>query len=114
MTDRNHNTTIALDCKVDSQENLYPIAGTFPCRLFVPFDVHELDQIEAKIANAGQEFKRQFTKQVLEEADRRIAQVAQAANPKLHKHDSRPFTIVARYGEVRFHFQGRRVNVLVA
>ncbi|MCL2624140.1 MAG: hypothetical protein FWD31_10795 [Planctomycetaceae bacterium] len=43
-------------------------------------DVCELDQVEAKIEQAEQEFKRQVWDQALEAADRRIAEVAQTVN----------------------------------
>ena len=105
MTAQNQDTALTLDCKVESQENLYHVTGTFQCQLVVPFDGDELDQIESKIEKAGQEFKRQLTRQLLENADQRIAEVAQVANPQLHKHGTRPFTIVARYGEVQFQRQ---------
>ena len=42
---------------------------------------------------------------VLEAADRRIAAVSQTANPQLHRRGTRPFVIVARYGEVKFQRQ---------
>ena len=74
MTARKQNTLITLDCKVSPQENLYSVTGTFQCRLAVPFDSQELDQIEANIEHAGQEFKRQLTQQVLEAASRRTSQ----------------------------------------
>jgi len=115
------DTRITLDCKVslqendnsqnrilqnfDSQERHFTVAGTFEFQLATSFDTHELDQIEAAIEKIGQEFKRQATRQVLEAADRRVAEVARVANPDLHKHGTRPFTIVARYGDVMFNRQ---------
>jgi len=102
MTAPKQNSLISLHCQVDCRENLYAAIGTFQCQLAPAFDSRELDQIESEIETIGQEFKRQLTQHVLETADNRIAEVAQAANPNLHKHGSRPFTIVARYGEVTF------------
>jgi hypothetical protein len=106
-----------LDCKVrlhendnsqkngDLQEHHYSVAGTFQFQLATTLDVHELDQIEAAIEKVGQELKRQLTQHVVEAADRRVVEVAQVANPELHKHGTRPFTIVTRYGEVKFQRQ---------
>ncbi|MCL2348841.1 MAG: hypothetical protein FWC50_11360 [Planctomycetaceae bacterium] len=102
------DTRITLDCKVECQENRdlhanhYTLAGTFQCHVGTSFDAYELDQIEAEIEKLGQEFKRQLTQHVLEAADRRVAEVAQTANPEFHKHGTRSFTIVARYGDVTF------------
>ena len=105
MTAPQQGTPIRLSCKVECQKNQYSVDGTFQCSLFSPFDVHELDQIESEIEKIGQAFKRQLTQQILETADHRIAEVAQTANPGFHKHGTRPFTIVARYGEVTFRRQ---------
>ena len=115
MTAPQQDTSIRLSCKVECQKNQYSVDGTFQCSLFSPFDTHELDQIESEIEKIGieseiekigQEFKRQLTQQILETADHRIAEVAQTANPGFHKHGTRPFTIVARYGDVTFQRQG--------
>ena len=101
-------TAITLDCQVslqnpcnnrenrDLHENYDTLAGTFQSPVGTPFDAHELDQIEAAIEKHGQEFKRQLTQHAIEAADRHIAQTA---NPELHKHGTRPFTIVARCGD---------------
>ena len=98
MFAQKQDTAVTLDCKVACQENQYSVAGTFQIPISVAFDAHELDQIEAEIENAGQEFKRQVTRHVLESADRQVAEVAQTANSSFHKHGSRPFTIVLRFG----------------
>jgi len=111
MFAQSQDTRITLNCKVEYQENHdlhenhYTLAGTFQCHIGTSFGVHELDQIEAEIEKIGQEFKRQATQHVLEAADRRVAEVARVANPELHKHGTRPFTIVARYGDVTFQRQ---------
>jgi len=102
------DTPLSLDCKVSLQnphnnqenrdshgEHRYTVVGMFEFQLATSFDAHELDQIEAAIEKVGQEFKRQTTQHALEVADRRVAEVAQAANPELHKHGTHPFTIVA-------------------
>ena len=102
MFARKQDTAVTLDCKVACQENHYSVCGTFQIPISVAFDAHELDHIEAEIENAGKEFKRQVTRHVLEAADRRFAEVAQTANSSFHKHGTRPFTIVARYGDVTF------------
>jgi len=102
MFAQKEDTAVTLDCKVECRKNHYFATGTFQIPLSPAFDVHELDQIESKIEQAGQAFKRQLTRHVLEAADRRVTEVAQTANPCLHKHGSRPFTIVARYGDVTF------------
>ena len=102
MVAQKQDTPLTLDCKVECRENHYSAVGTFQIQLSPTFDVHELDQIEVEIEKAGQEFKRQVTRHTLEAADRRIAEVAQVANPDFHKHGTRPFTIVARYGDVTF------------
>lgn len=96
MPAQKQNKLINLDCKVVSQNNQYILAGTFQGRLVVDPALNELDQIEAEIEALGQEFKRQITRHTLETAD------SQIANPDLHKHGSRPLTIVGRYGKVRF------------
>jgi hypothetical protein len=93
---------LTLDCQGECQENHYAVAGMFQVQLSIAFDAHELDHIESEIEKLGQEFKRQVTRHVVEAADHRIAEVAQTANPCFHKHGVRPFTIVARYGEVQF------------
>ena len=102
MVAQKQDTALTLDCKVECRENHYFAVGTFQIQISTTFDIHELDQIEAEIEQAGQEFKRQVTRHTLEAADRRIAEVAQVANPDFHKHGTRPFTIVARYGDVNF------------
>jgi len=102
MVAQKQDTPVIVDCKVECRENHYSVVGTFQIPISVAFDAHELDHIEAKIEQAGQALKRELTRYVLEAADRRIAEVAQVANPCLHKHGSRPFTIVARYGDVTF------------
>ena len=105
MVAHKQDTALTRDCKVERQgnpkiaanpyaENQYVVTGTFQIRISTTFDVHEPDQIEAEIEQAGQEFKRQVTRHVLEAADRRIAEVAQVANTDFHKHGTRPFTIV--------------------
>ena len=117
MTAPKQDTPLRLGCKVECRKNQYSVSGTFPCQRSSPFDVHELDQIEAEVEKIGQKFKRQLTQQVLETADRRIAEVAQVAHPDLHKHGTRPFTIVARYGEVTLHrqrlFDPRKLKTLI-
>ena len=102
MFAKNQDTPVTADRQVECRGNHDFAAGTFQIRFSTSFDVHELDQIESEVEHVGQEFKRQLTRQVLEAADRRLAEVAQAANSCLHKHGTRPFTIVARYGEVKF------------
>ena len=105
MVAQKQDTPLIRDCKVECRENHYSAVGTFQIQISTTFDIHELDQIESEIEKAGQEFKRQFTRQVLEAADCRIAEVAQVANTDYHKHGTRPFTVVARYGEVTFQRQ---------
>jgi len=102
MFAQKQDTPIIVDCKVECRENHYSVAGTFQCLISVSPGGHKLDQIESECEQAGQTLKRELTRHVLEAADRRIAAVAQTANPAFHKHGSRPFTIVARYGEVQF------------
>jgi len=86
MVAHKQDTALTLDCKVECRENpdnaanpyaenQYVVTGTFQIRISTTFDVHELDQIEAEIEQAGQEFKRQSTRHVLEAADRRIGSV---------------------------------------
>lgn len=102
MNAQEHNSSIAVNCKVESQENQYLTIGNFQNILKIDPNENELDQIEAGIEVAGQQWKRQALRAVLEAADVRVAKVAQAANPDLHKHGSRPFTIVARCGKITF------------
>jgi hypothetical protein len=102
MFAQKQDATLTQDCQVKCQENQISVGGMFQVQFSIAFDGHELDHIESEIEKAGQEFKRQVTRHVLESADRRVAEVAQTANPCFHKHGVRPFTIVARYGEVQF------------
>ena len=90
MISQKQDTALTPDCKVECRENHYSAVGTFQIQLSPSFDVHELDQIEAEIEQAGQEFKRQLTRHVIEAADRRIAEAAQTANTDYHKHDLVP------------------------
>ena len=105
MVAQKQDTALIRDCKVECQKNHYSTVGTFQIQISPTFDIHELDQIEAEIEQVGQEFKRQLTRHVLEAADCRIAEVAQVANSDYHKHGTRPFTVVARYGDVTFERQ---------
>jgi hypothetical protein len=105
MVAQKQDTALTLDCKVECREKHYFAVGTFQIPISSTFDVHELDQIEAEIEIIGQEFKRQLTRHVLEAADRRIVEVVQIANTDFHKHGTRPFSIVARYGTVTFQRQ---------
>jgi hypothetical protein len=85
------------------------LVGSFRVPLVFENIVDGLDQIEAQIERAGQEFKRQTTPAALEAADARCSQLFQQTQPHLIKNGKPPFTIVAQYGEVKFKRQ-RLVN----
>ena len=51
------DTALIRDCKVECRKNHYSAVGTFQIQLSPTFDIHELDQIEAEIEQAGQEFQ---------------------------------------------------------
>ena len=97
MVAQKQDTALIRDCKVECRENpeiaehQYVVTGTFQIQISSTFDVHELDQIESEIEQAGQEFKRQATRHVLKTADCRIAGL-----PKLPKLPTRIFTSTAR------------------
>jgi hypothetical protein len=78
------------------------LAGTFHVPLVFENTIDGLDQIEALIEHAGQEFKRQTTPAALEAADAQCSQLLLQTQPHLKKHGKPPFTIVAQYGEVKF------------
>ena len=72
MFAKNQDSSVTLDSQVECLGNHDFAAGTFQIRFSTSFDVHELDQIESGIKQAGQEFKRQLTRHVLVAADRPV------------------------------------------
>ena len=105
MPARPQDTALIVHCQAEFRDNQYFVSGTFQCQLSPTFDVHELDNLVCSIESVGQDFKRQLTPTVLATADARVAAVALRANRNFRKHGTRPFSIVARYGEVPFQRQ---------
>ena len=82
MVAQKQDTALTLDCKVECRETHYFAVGTFQIPISSTFDVHELDQIESEIEKAGQDFKRQLTRQVLEAAGHRVDRLEQKATTR--------------------------------
>ena len=109
MSTPHQDTALVFKSTVAPTENGgLALVGTFAIPLVFDNTADGLDQIEALIEHAGQEFKRQTTPIALEAADAQCSQLFQQTQPHLVKHGKPPFTIVTQYGEVQFKRQRLR------
>ena len=105
MNAQEENTGLSVECKVVTTEKGYFAIGRF-C-YFVPFAEpdNELDHIEKRIEQVGQEFKRVVCVETLQAADARNTECFRSANGRLRKHGSSPFTIIAKCGRIKINRQ---------
>ena len=101
MHAQEENTGLSVDCKVVTTENGYFATGQFCYFVSIAESGNELDHIEKRIEQVGQEFKRVVCVETLQAADARNAECFQAANGRLRKHGNSPFTIIAKCGHIK-------------
>lgn len=90
------------DCQVDiNDEHTMEVIGSYRILATVEPGRGELDQAIELAEIAGQQIKINLAATSLEKLDRRAAKLAQEVSPQRHKHDRRPFTIIAPFGRLK-------------
>jgi hypothetical protein len=100
MSAPTQSTQFSADCKVGDDGSLHLI-GAFAVRADIAPSANELDVIVDLGDHIGQLLKQKISTVTIECADQRAAQLAQEVAPHLHKHGSRPFTIITPYGRLK-------------
>jgi len=108
MSTPNQDTPPIFKSEVTTENGVAALVGTFFVPLVFENTADGLDQIEAQIEHAGQEFKRQTTPAALEAADAQCSQLFQQSQPHFIKNGKPSFTIVTQYGEIKFRRQRLR------
>ena len=109
MSTPTQDTTSVFKSEVTTTENgVAALVGTFFVPLVFENTADGLDQIEAQIEHAGQEFKRQTSPVALEAADAQCSQLFQQSQPNFVKNGKPSFTIVTQYGDIKFRRQRLR------
>jgi len=108
MPTPHQNTPLVLKSEATPNELGTTIIGTFTLQVFHENSPNDLDDLEAPIELAGQEFKRQTCSVALVAADQRCSQLFQQTQPPLTKNGKPTFTIIARFGEVKIKRQRLR------
>jgi hypothetical protein len=94
-------------CKVEDIDGTLRLIGSFDVPYNIAASANELDEIIALAEHIGQVLKQNIAIAALEHADQQAARLAQEVAPHLHKHGSRPFTLIAPYG--RFKLKRQRL-----
>ena len=101
MHAQDENNGLSVECKVVAEKNGYFLSGQFDYFVSFAESDNELDHIEKRIEQIGQEFKRVVCVETLQVADARNAECFRLANNRLRKHGSSPFTIIAKCGRIK-------------
>ena len=91
MSTPNQDTTPIFKSEVTTENGVAALVGTFFVPLVFENTADGLDQIEAQIEHAGQEFKRQTTPAALEAADAQCSQLFQQSQPHFIKNGKPSF-----------------------
>jgi len=106
MNAQNQDNGFVTECKVTVTEKGYEIHGSFQCEIpqavanELGTSLNELDHIEQRIEQLGQQFKRVVCRETLETADANNARLFQLAQPRLRKNGKPTFTIITRFGRI--------------
>jgi hypothetical protein len=102
---RNQSIPFPVRCKVESIDGTLHLTGTFAVRYDIASSASELDDIIDLADHIGQVLKQQSALAALEYADQQAARLAQEVAPHLHKHGTRPFTLITPYGRLKMQRQ---------
>lgn len=95
------NAQFASDCNVIESDGSILLEGSFRVKVALDPSLNELDQIVELADAIGQLLKANIATNTLEHADKRAAHLAQTIAPHVHKHGSRPFTIITPFGRLK-------------
>jgi len=98
---QNQSIPFPAQCKVEDIDGTLHLTGTFALRYDIASAASELNDIIELADQIGQVLKQEIALAALKHADSRAAQLAQEVAPHLHKHGSRPFTLITPYGRLK-------------
>ena len=101
----NQSIPFSAQCKVENIGGTLQLTGTFSLPYDIASTASELNDIIDLADQIGQVLKQEIAVTALQHADSQSARLAQEVAPHLHKHGSRPFTLIAPYGRLKMQRQ---------